>query len=137
MNLFVAKLNHSTTSQDLQKLFAHYGFVTAVKVIMDHSTGRSKGYGFVEMPEYHQAIEAVKELDATLFQDVIITVRKSEPSGFSVPKVENQYRANFSTPIWNRHDYTRNTTRNPKSPQEIISRRNFGYRGSGYKSFDH
>ena len=137
MNLFVAKLNPSTTSQDLQKLFAHYGFVTTVKVIMDHSTGRSKGYGFVEMPEYHQAIEAVKELDATLFQDVIITVRKSEPSSFSLPNVENQYRTNFSTPIWSCHDYTRNTTTNSKSPQEIIRRRNFGYRGSGYKSFDH
>ena len=137
MNLFVAKLSPTTTSQDLQKLFAHYGFVTTVKVIMDRTTGRSKGYGFVEMPEYHEAMEAVKELDSTSFQDSIITVRKSEPSGFFTPNAENQYRTNYSAQPWNRQDYVRDMTSNPNSQQRIILRRNFGYRGSGYRSLDH
>ena len=137
MNLFVAKLNPSTSSQDLQTLFAHYGIVTSSKVIMDHFTGRSKCYGFVEMPDNREAREAVKELDSTLFQETIIIVRKSQPSVLSAPYTENQYHTNHTSRIWSKHEYICNTTTNPKAPQRNISRRNFGYRGSGYRSFDH
>jgi len=137
MTLFIAKLSPATTSRDLQKLFAHYGSVISANVIMDHFTGRSKGYGFVEMPENEEAIEAIKELDSTWFKDSIISVRKSQPTGFSYPDIENQCQTNYSTSIWSRHQYIRNTTTDSKSPQRIASRRNFGYRGSGYKSFDH
>ena len=137
MTLFIAKLSPNTTSRDLQRLFAHYGTVISANVIMDHFTGRSKGYGFVEMPEIHEAIEAIKELDSMLFQESLISVRKSQPSGFSGPDVRNQYQTNYSTRIWNRQEYIRDTTTDPKSPQRVVSRRNFGYRGSGYKSFDH
>ena len=137
MNLFVAKLSPSTTTQDLQKLFAHYGFVTSVKVIMDHFTGRSKCYGFVEMPDNREATEAIKELDSALFQESIITVRRSQPSVLSAPYPEIDYHTNNSARIWGQHEYVRDTTTNPKSPQRNINRRNFGYRGSGYRSFDH
>ena len=82
MNLFVAKLNPSTTSKDLQKLFAHYGLVTIVNVIFDRATGRSKCYGFVEMPDRDEALEAINELDNTLFQDSYILVRNSKSGDF-------------------------------------------------------
>jgi len=137
MTLFIAKLSPNTTSRDLQGLFAHYGSVISAKVIMDHFTGRSKGYGFVEMPNIPEAIEAIKEVDSTLFQESLISVRKSQPTGFSGADVIKQYQTNFSTRIWNRHEYIRDTTTNPKSPEQIASLRNFGYRGSGYKNFDH
>jgi RNA recognition motif-containing protein len=86
MNLFVAKLNSESTSEDLQRLFAHYGQVSSVRVILDKETGHSKGYGFVEMPNDHEAKEALKELNETEFQESIIVVKESQPrenqSGF-------------------------------------------------------
>ncbi|MBZ0243714.1 MAG: RNA-binding protein, partial [Bacteroidales bacterium] len=51
MNIFVAKLNFKTTSEDLQALFEKFGTVSSAKVIIDKLTNRSKGFGFVEMPD--------------------------------------------------------------------------------------
>jgi hypothetical protein len=50
MNLFVAKLNFSTSSEGLREAFEQYGEVSSANVVTDRETGRSKGYGFVEMP---------------------------------------------------------------------------------------
>jgi RNA recognition motif-containing protein len=79
MNLFVAKLNSGSTSEDLQKLFAHYGQVSSVRVILDKETGNSKRYGFVEMPNDFEAKEALKELNETEFQQSTIVVKESQP----------------------------------------------------------
>jgi len=79
MNLFVAKLNSGSTSEDLQKLFAHYGEVTKVRVILDKETGNSKRYGFVEMPIESQAKEALRELNESEFQESTIVVKESQP----------------------------------------------------------
>lgn len=84
MNLFVARLNPATTTKDLQKLFAHYGLVTTVKVIFDRVTGRSKRYGFVEMPNNNEAHEALRELDNTSFQENIISVKESQPTDYRI-----------------------------------------------------
>ena len=81
MNLFIANLSPASTTKDLQKLFSHYGLVTTVKVIMDHGTGRSKRYGFVEMPSIYEAHEAIVELNNTSFQDKLILVKESQPTG--------------------------------------------------------
>ncbi|HAC24698.1 MAG TPA: RNA-binding protein, partial [Cytophagales bacterium] len=50
MNIFVARLNFKTKREDLQKAFEQFGEVTSAKIVKDRETGRSKGYGFVEMP---------------------------------------------------------------------------------------
>ncbi|MDZ4703680.1 MAG: RNA-binding protein, partial [Saprospiraceae bacterium] len=66
MNIFVAKLNFKTSSEDLQEAFEAFGAVDSAKVIMDRDTGRSKGYGFVEMSddeEGNAAINALNESD--------------------------------------------------------------------------
>ena len=78
MILFVAKLHSETTSEDLQKLFAHYGEISSARVIFDKETGNSKRYGFVEMPNENEAKEALKELNETKFQESIIIVKKSQ-----------------------------------------------------------
>jgi len=134
MNLFVAKLNPATTSQDLQKLFAHYGYVTKVKVIIDHETGRSKGYGFVEMPNPEEANEALKELDSAMFQQTIIIVKNSQPTTMRNQTAENESNRNQSIKLWGQQHYVRDTTRNTGTFQGQGGRRNFGYRGSGFKS---
>ncbi|MEI6139235.1 MAG: RNA-binding protein [Mariniphaga sp.] len=81
MNLFIANLSPASTTKDLQKLFSHYGIVTTVKVIIDQVTGRSKRYGFVEMPNNYEAREAMAELNNTSFQEKLILVRESQPTG--------------------------------------------------------
>ena len=136
MNIFVANLNPSTSSRDLQKLFVHYGLVTTVKVIMDHFTGRSKGYGFVEMPNNFEAEEALTELDSTLFMDRLITVKNAQPTGYRISAEETSTR-NSSVPsshIGNPGLYHRNGTYSIKQQQENNAARNFGYRGSGYRN---
>ena len=56
MKIFVAKLAYRTTAEDLRAYYEQFGQVDECKVIMDHDTGRSKCYGFVEMPNENEAI---------------------------------------------------------------------------------
>ena len=90
MNLFIANLSPASTTKDLQKLFSHYGIVTTVKVIMDRVTGRSKRYGFVEMPNNFEAREAMAELNHASFQEKLILVRESQPPGNWNPGKDRQ-----------------------------------------------
>ena len=55
MNIYVANLNYSVSSEQLQQLFEGFGEVTSAKIILDRETGRSRGFGFVEMLEQAQA----------------------------------------------------------------------------------
>lgn len=65
MNIFVGNLPYSTTSSDLETLFSQHGSVQSAAVITDRETGRSRGFGFVEMPddEARAAIEALNGYD--------------------------------------------------------------------------
>jgi len=80
MNIFVAKLNYSTRVESLQELFEEFGDVDSVKIIMDRDTGRSKGYGFVEMPNDAEALAAIAELNDSEYDGQVIVVKKSSPS---------------------------------------------------------
>jgi RNA recognition motif-containing protein len=79
MNIFVAKLNFSTTSEELQSLFEQYGVVDSAKVIVDHETGKSKGFGFVEMSNDEEAQKAIDTLNQTEFHDRTIVVKEARP----------------------------------------------------------
>ncbi|MCB0704162.1 MAG: RNA-binding protein [Saprospiraceae bacterium] len=79
MNIFVAKLNFKTEDADLQQLFEQYGSVDSAKVIMDRDTGRSKGFGFVEMPNDDEAYAAIEALNETDFDERTIVVKKARP----------------------------------------------------------
>jgi RNA recognition motif-containing protein len=63
MNMYVSNLSFHTTDEDLRKLFTQYGTVSSAKVITDRETGRSRGFGFVEMESTKEANEAMKNLD--------------------------------------------------------------------------
>ena len=66
MNIFIAGLSYNLGEAELEELFAEYGEVVSVKIIMDRETGRSKGYGFVEMADDEagdKAIAALNEVD--------------------------------------------------------------------------
>ena len=81
MNIFVAKLSFDTQSEDLRRAFEEYGNVSSVNVIMDKFTGRSKGFGFVEMDDDGEAQNAIDGLNDTDFDGRTIVVKKAEPRG--------------------------------------------------------
>jgi RNA recognition motif-containing protein len=79
MNLFVAKLNYDTHEDDLRAAFEEFGEVTAANIIMDKFSGRSKGFGFVEMPNDDEAQAAINELNDSEMDGRTIVVKKAEP----------------------------------------------------------
>ncbi|MFN3196372.1 MAG: RNA recognition motif domain-containing protein [Chlorobiota bacterium] len=79
MNIFIARLNFSTTSDSLRELFEEFGEVSSANVIMDKNTGKSKGYGFVEMSNDDEAQRAIDELDQCEFDERTIVVKKANP----------------------------------------------------------
>ncbi len=79
MNIFVGSLPFSLGEADLRESFEAYGTVDSVKIIMDKFTGRSKGFGFVEMPDDEEGQKAINELNGATVQGRAIVVNKSEP----------------------------------------------------------
>jgi RNA recognition motif-containing protein len=79
MNIFCAKLNYDTQEEDLRSAFEAYGEVSSVKIIMDKFSGRSKGYGFVEMPDDTEGQAAIDGLNDTELQGRTIVVKKANP----------------------------------------------------------
>lgn len=63
MNMYVSNLSFHTSDDDLKNLFGQYGAVSSAKVIMDRESGRSRGFGFVEMGSDAEAKEAIKNLN--------------------------------------------------------------------------
>lgn len=63
MNMYVSNLSFHTADDDLRKLFEQFGTVSSAKVISDRDTGRSRGFGFVEMESEAEAKEAIKALN--------------------------------------------------------------------------
>ena len=78
MNIFVAKLSFDTQDDDLREAFEQYGTVDSAKIIMDQSTGRSKGFGFVEMPNDDEALNAIEGLDNSDLDGRTIVAKKAE-----------------------------------------------------------
>ena len=79
MNIFIARLSYDTSSEDLQSTFEQFGEVSSSKVIMDYDTGRSKGYGFVEMDDEVAARDAIHELNESELDGRTIVVKKARP----------------------------------------------------------
>lgn len=79
MNIFVAKLNFDTREDYLREVFEEYGEVSSATIIMDKFTGKSKGFGFVEMPNDDEAQKAITELNDSEIDGRTIVVKKAEP----------------------------------------------------------
>ena len=78
MNIYVGNLPFSTTSEDLEALFGQYGPVESAAVINDRETGRSRGFGFVEMGNEDGA-RAISELDGNDYQGRELRVNEARP----------------------------------------------------------
>lgn len=80
MKILVRNLSRETTETELLAAFEEYGQVQYCRLVMDKETGKSKGFGFVEMPRAGEAKAAIKRLNATAFRGSTIRVKKAEPS---------------------------------------------------------
>jgi len=86
MNIYVGNLSWNLKDQDLANLFAQYGEVTSAKIITDKFTGRSKGFGFVEMANDDQAQAAIAALNGSAVDGRNVVVNESRP------KPEGEYK---------------------------------------------
>ncbi|MGC4022796.1 MAG: RNA-binding protein [Cyclobacteriaceae bacterium] len=79
MNIFVARLNFKTRREDLEAAFAKFGQVTSAKIVKDRDTGRSKGFGFVEMANDEEGHKAIAALNETELDGRVIVVKPANP----------------------------------------------------------
>ncbi len=79
MNIFIAKLDYDTEESAVREAFEAFGDVDSVKIIMDKMTGRSKGYGFVEMADDEEGNAAINGLNDSEIDGRTIVVKMSEP----------------------------------------------------------
>ena len=77
--LYVGNLSYGMTDSDLRSMFEEYGFVESAQVIMDRESGRSKGFGFVEMGIQQEAEAAIKELNGKDVDGRALTVNEAKP----------------------------------------------------------
>ncbi|HEX4851328.1 MAG TPA: RNA-binding protein [Puia sp.] len=78
MNLFVANLPFDVDDQELQQIFEEFGTVTSAKVILDKETRKSRGFGFVDMPQAEEAQAAIKGLNEASLSGRNLTVKVAE-----------------------------------------------------------
>ena len=79
MNIYVSNLSFNVQDEDLREFFTEYGEVTSAKIITDKFTGKSRGFGFVEMPDNEAAQKAIAELDNGVVEGRTIKVMEAKP----------------------------------------------------------
>jgi RNA recognition motif-containing protein len=79
MNIYVGNLNYKVQEEDVKDVFETYGDVTSVKLISDKITGRAKGFGFVEMPNDQEALDAIENLDGHQLMEREMRVNQAKP----------------------------------------------------------
>jgi RNA recognition motif-containing protein len=79
VNIFVGNLAFNSTDHDLRQLFEPYGVVDTINVITDRDTGRSKGFGFVEMPDSAASKAAIQGLNGKELDGRALTVNEAKP----------------------------------------------------------
>ena len=89
MNIYVSNLSFNVQDEDLREFFTEYGEVTSAKVITDKFTGKSRGFGFVEMSDDEAAKKAIAELDQATVESRQIRVMEAKP------KEEKPHNNNF------------------------------------------
>jgi len=79
MNIYVGNLSYGVDDAALQTMFGEFGEVTSAQVVMDRETGRSRGFGFVEMPDKTEAEAAMKALNGKDIDGRALTVNEARP----------------------------------------------------------
>lgn len=79
MNIYVGNLNYRVNENDLKEIFEEYGTVSSAKIIMDKYSGRSKGFGFVEMENNDEGKKAIEELNGATYETREMVVNEARP----------------------------------------------------------
>jgi RNA recognition motif-containing protein len=79
MNIYVGNLSYSMSDTELREAFAGFGEVSSAKVLMDRETGRSRGFGFVEMPNQSEAEAAIVQLNGKEIEGRALRVNEARP----------------------------------------------------------
>lgn len=79
MNIYVSNISYGTSNDSLQNLFSQYGEVTSTNIITDRDTGRSRGFGFVEMANDAEGQSAIDSLNENEFEGKVLTVNVARP----------------------------------------------------------
>ncbi|MGE7774654.1 MULTISPECIES: RNA recognition motif domain-containing protein [Chitinophaga] len=79
MNIYVANLHYRLNDEDLHQIFSEFGQVTSAKIIKDHETGRSRGFGFVEMPNQEEGTQAMERLNGSEVEGKQLMVNEARP----------------------------------------------------------
>jgi RNA recognition motif-containing protein len=79
MNIYISGLSYNINDADLNELFTEYGEVSSARVINDRETGRSRGFGFVEMPNDADGQKAIEELNGAEYDSKVISVSVAHP----------------------------------------------------------
>jgi RNA recognition motif-containing protein len=81
MNIYIGNLSYKLTEDNLRAMFVEFGEVESAKIIMDRFTGRSRGFGFIEMPNNSEADQAIKALNGKFIEGQNIKVNPANPGG--------------------------------------------------------
>lgn len=92
MNIYVGNLSSNIKDDSLRALFTEFGEVESVKIILDRSGNRSKGFGFVEMPSNSEADQAIKALNGKFIEGENIKVNPADPGGKRAKKSSKRRR---------------------------------------------
>ena len=103
MNIYVSNLSFNVQDEDLREFFAPYGEVTSAKIINDRATGRSRGFGFVEMSEDAAAKNAIQELDGGIVEGRTIRVSEAKPKESRPARSSSPFRSDNGG--YNRNSY--------------------------------
>ena len=79
MNIYISNLSYDVNDNDLAELFEEYGQVSSAKVIMDRYSGKSRGFGFVEMNDDEEAKKAIEALNQSEYDGKLINVNIAKP----------------------------------------------------------
>lgn len=79
MNIYIGNLNYRVKEDDLRRALEEYGAVDFVRIIKDRETGKSKGFGFAEMPNEEEAAKVIGELNGTEFEGRQLVIKKALP----------------------------------------------------------
>jgi RNA recognition motif-containing protein len=80
MNIYVANISFRASEEQLKELFQQFGEVSSVKIVTDRDTGRSRGFGFIEMPNDSEGKTAIAQLNGTEFAERNLVVNEARPS---------------------------------------------------------
>ena len=94
MNIYISNLSFTILDKDLKGFFSEYGEVSSAKVITDKFTGKSRGFGFVEMADDEAAQKAIAELDQASVENRTIRVMEAKPKEDRKPRTNNFSRSN-------------------------------------------